>query len=49
MTRLLLSALSFQLFAFSFLLSAFSLIPGTLTAQATPVRVYLDCQHFGCD
>jgi hypothetical protein len=38
MIRLFLVAICLQLFAFS-----------RLSAQATPVRVYLDCQHFGCD
>ena len=43
--RLLRSAFSLKLL----LLSAFSLQPSALHAQATPVRVYLDCQHFRCD
>jgi hypothetical protein len=38
MIRLFLVAICLQLCAFSL-----------LHAQATPVRVYLDCQHFGCD
>ncbi len=43
MTRFPLSALN------SLLLALFALVPSSLFAQVSPVRVYLDCQQFHCD